>query len=468
MIRKTAMVRVRLVALASAAIAFPNHASAQEDSAGPAPPLEFPSEAKPEAPRGVSLQFFRAAVEKSADFGLCKALMTKDGVAMPRDARNHEYCPPNYASKVAANEGFIQWAPNARPLKCGDCIGRPFMSAETNTTSPNLRRAVSLGQLTFLSTTGPNRTITYPLTTYFTCKTQNGAREGDLAIDIKFDPPVIGDPGFWESVVSFFTAGALSNFIDGKIRENVQSLPSVGSTQGRCTSLGVERGTDGRFDLVKYDLPSTAGGPGPVAAAGAMIGQTATVRLISVKRLPLPAFVAPEHARPGDPAAGQFKFYVNGAIAVLPPAGLALPPEGGSAPLNFCKTVDVGGRSALQILFTNDLGGGVWSQFARAANFGAGGARKMTTGRSIVIPAMPGPPDPVTGKPTSGGKPQPFMLREFELTYDVAFNQPPLSVEPQPAPKRRVNPALRDAARPGGQLSRSDAPQATADPCKAL
>lgn len=185
---------------------------------------------------------------------------------------------------------------------------------------------------------------------------------------------------------------------------------------------------------------------GDVAGA---LKETATVRLLSVKRLPLPPLVAPEHGRPGDPSAGQFTLYVNGQQNLLPPQGLALPPEGGVAPLNFCKAVELSGRNTLQILFTNDLGGAVWSQFDRGSTFGAGGQRKMTTGRSIVVPALPGPPDPITGKPAAGGKPQSVMLREFELTYDVSFNAPPtVSTDTtKTRPKTRVNPALRGAAR---------------------
>lgn len=460
-----------LCALASACVSWAVPSTAQENAVSPPPPLEFPFEAKPEAPRGVSIQFFRAAVEKGADFGLCKALMTKDGAAMPRDAQGKEFCPQEYAKKVADNEGFIQWASNARPLKCAGCVGRPFRSAQDRLDAPNLRRAMLYGNLKFLSATGPNRTITYGFEAFFTCKAENGAREGDLAVDIKFGQPVIGDPGFWESVASFFTAGALSSFIDAKIKENVQNLPSIGSVQGRCRSVGVELGGDPRFDLVKFDPPAEPGRGGRFgAAAVGALQQSATVRLLSVKRLPLPLGVAPEHGRPGDPMTGQFTLFVNGVRNFLPPAGLALPPEGGTAPLNFCKTVEVGGAKTLQILFTNDLGGAVWSQFDRGANFGQGGVRKMTTGRSIVVPGASGLPDPVTGKP-SIGKPQTVILREFELTYDIAFNQPrTLSAEPAPpARSGGVNPAVRGAARAPGVAPLAVDPAAPpTQPCRNL
>lgn len=467
--------RVRAILFVFAGMALGGGAMAQENALGPAPPLEFPFEATPDSPRAVNMEIFRFLVERGADFGLCKALMIKDGEPMPRDAQGAEVCPQNYAQMVKANEGFIQWAPNARPLKCDGCVGRPFMSPEDNLTAPNLRRAKAFGRLQFLSTTGPNRTITYGFDAYFTCKTQNGAKEGDLSIDIKFNPPVIGEPGFWESFASFFSAGALSDFIDGKIKENVRALPNIGMAQGRCRSIGVERADSPKFDAVRYDLPQEAAGSGPgrvAATALARVGETATVRLLSVKRLPLPLFIAPEHGRPGDPVTGQFTLFTNGQTSFLPPDGLALPPEGGVAPLNFCKTVDMSGRQTLQVLFKNDLGGAVWSQFDRGASFGAGSTRIMTTGRTIVVPGLPGPPDPLTGKPAPGAKPQPVVLREFELTYDVTFNAAPvLSAETAPAkPKKsRLNPALKGAAKVPRDLEIAADPAAPApSPCRNL
>lgn len=478
------------VALVCAAISS-TAAAAPEDVVSPPVPLEFPFEAKPDTLRGVNMQVFRSFVQEGANFGLCKALMTKDGRAMPRDAASKEYCPPNYAQKVTANEGFIRWASGARPLQCNGCVGRPFMTAENNQAAPNLRRAMLYGRLKFVSTTGPNRTITYPLEAYFTCRAKNGAREGKLALDIKFSPPVVGDPGFWESVASFFTARALSDFIDAKIKENLQDIPSLQNVplgageKLPCLSLGVERGQDPRFDVVKFDLPASSAGPagskgvlsvtGPIKSVTGALKDMATVRLLSVKRLPLPPLVAPEHARPGDPTAGQFTLYVNGVIAKLPPTGLALPPEGGVAPLNFCKTVDMPGRKTLQVLFTNDLGGAVWSQFERGANLGAGIVRKMTTGRSIVAPALSGPPNPVTGKPTVG-KPRTVVLREFELTYDIAFSQlpavsvlPAVPVEKPPANISGVNLNVGGAAiNPAQPFTVDPAGSAPSQPCRPL
>lgn len=44
----------------------------------------------------------------------------------------------------------------------------------------------------------------------------------------------------------------------------------------------------------------------------------------------------------------------------------------------------------------------------------------MTTGRTIVVPGFPGPPDPVTGRPTPA-RPEAVILREFELSYSITY-----------------------------------------------
>lgn len=462
---------IRILALFCAAlVAAVAAVAAPEDAISPPVPLELPFEAKPDTQRGINMQFLRSSIEESANFGLCAALMAKDRKAMPRDGQNKKYCPPDYAQKVAANQGFIQWASGARPLQCNGCIGRPSMTAENNRAAPNLRRAMFYGRLQFLSTTGPNRTITLPLEGYFTCRAENGAREGKLALDIKFDPPIVGDPGFWESVASFFTAGALSDFITAKIKEYVaQDSSQLNVPLGKqpCLSIGVDRGSDPRFDVVKFDLPAASAGPaglkgvqsvtGTIKSFSSALKDSVTVRLLSVKRLPLPPGVAPEHAGPGEPEAGLFTLYVNGVIAKLPPTGL----EGGVAPLNFCKTVDMSGRNTLQILFTNDLGGVVWSQFDRSANLGAGVARKMKTGRTIVAPTSSYSP---TGKPT-----QQITLREFELTYDIAFNQlPAVSVAKPPANVVGVKNVVGVAINPAQPVAIDPAGSAPSEPCRPL
>lgn len=390
---------------------FTASAGAQENSLGPAPALEFPFEAKPQAPKGLPMAFFRFGVERAADSALCKILMKHDGKVGPIDAQGNEGCLPDYAKKVANNEGFVQWAANARPLKCKTCFGRLVTDRELNILQPNVRRITVFGRLDFMSFTGPNRTISFPYQAHFTCKAPNGARQGDLAVDVKFDAAVIGDPGFWESVVSFFTAGELSRQIDSRIKRELSPLGSLRTFQGPCRSVGADRGNDPITDAVKFDPP---GASGPLVPTSLTDG--ATIHLLRIRRNPLPPGVAIVHARPGAAEAGRFTLFTNGEVRPLPPAGLTLPPEGGSAPLNFCKSVSLGGANRLQLLFVNDLGGAVWSEFLRPTRFGDGPTRTMTTGRTILVPATPG---------SAGAKPLPVQLREFEITYQITFKPAP-------------------------------------------
>jgi hypothetical protein len=78
------------------------------------------------------------------------------------------------------------------------------------------------------------------------------------------------------------------------------------------------------------------------------------------------------------------------------------------------------GADRLQLIFVNTHGGAVWSQFAANTNFGAGPPHTMTTGRKVVVPGQPGPPNPITGRPGSV-KPQSIVLREFELLYTIEY-----------------------------------------------
>lgn len=409
-----------LAGLAAMLAATP--AMAQEDATSPPAALEFPFEATPESPRGLSIAFFGAEIESAADLVLCRALMDYDGKPLPAGEFEDQHCLPEYRQKVKANEGIIHWASGARPIGCSDCIGRPFMSAQDFLNRPNLRRAMLFGRLKFtIEATGPNRDVVYPFDAFFTCNAQNGARTGNLVVDVKFGEPVLGDPSFIESALSFFSAGRFSDYLEMRIKERLTPAGSSQSDQGPCRSVGKDTAGEPKSDQVKFDLPGpTVKAPKAAAAATAAIRDTATIRFTRIVRNPLPTTIAPEHAHPGDVAARQFSVFVNGQQHFMPPGGLDLPPEGESATINFCKTVDLTGANQLQILFVNDLGGAVWSQFSRGADFGAGGARKMTTARTIILPGRQGPNGFI--------KPSPFPLREFELSYDITFSASPESV----------------------------------------
>lgn len=406
-----------------------SESAAQENQISPPAALQFPFEAKPEAPRGRSIAFFRAIVEQKADLALCEILMKRDGKPMPEGDFEDEHCLPEYRQRVASNTGDIHWASGARPITCSDCVGRPFMSAQDFRNRPNLRRAMLYGRLKFTAEVpGPNRNVIYPFNAYFTCSAENGQREGELLVDIEFSPPVLSDPGAVESILSFFTVGEFSRYLEARIEKELSPVPDVQSPEGRCLSVGLDMGSAAINDNVRFDPPPQASGPRVASAAtAAALRDTATIRLLRITRNPLPPLVAPEHAHPGDPMAGQFTIFANGVQNFLPPQGLLLPPEGGAVAINFCKTIEMTDADRLQLIFTNDLGGAVWSQFPSSGNFGAGGVRTMTTGRSIVVPGRPGPPDPRTGRPRPA-KPQTVYLREFELLYDITFNPSPGTV----------------------------------------
>ncbi|MEX0643867.1 MAG: hypothetical protein WD076_01045 [Parvularculaceae bacterium] len=165
---------------------------------------------------------------------------------------------------------------------------------------------------------------------------------------------------------------------------------------------------------------------------------------------------------------------------MLPPLGTALPPEGGQVPLNYCMTVGLAGANRLQLLFKNDLGGAVWSEFDRKAGFGAGAPRTMTTGRSIGLPAGGAPDlDPPDLPPTLGGavgglsagldggssKPGRITLREFELLYEIKYNATPVATGR--APLRRLGEVT--GVRPGRDAPvLADPDRKPEEPCRPL
>lgn len=418
-------------------------ARAVEDVLGPPDILQYPVQAAETAPRAATGPFLRAAIEREADLALCEALMTEAGRTIPSEFQASD-CEPEFADKVRNNEGVVHWADNARPLTCGSsCFGRPFMSGTRFVDHPNLRQAMLYGRLKFvLDPPGPiNRDVTYSYEARFTCQTTNGARNGDFVVDIKFGDPVIGDPGGVEALLDFLLLPVqLSRRIEAGIRRELASVPGVSNTFSACRSVGVSRADNPFFDAAVYDAPTPGGIRVRPALTATALSDTAKIEFLRITRKPLPPFVPAGHASPGDPAAGYFDVYLNGAHATLPlPLGMALPPEGGSVALNLCKTITLDGADRLQVLFTNGLGGAVWSQFPREDKFGANAPRTMTTGRMVVVPAFPGVPDSVTGRPGTG-KPQAVMLREYELLYRITFT-------PRPDTATTTGPA-----RPGGGL----------------
>lgn len=408
----------------SACLAF-----AQDEALGPPEVLQYPFAAGQSAPGAVTGPFMRKAIEDAADLALCEALMTQAGHTFPSGFRAED-CTASFADQVRNQQGFVHWrSSTARPLKCGSaCIGRPFLTGTRHVDRPNLRETLLYGHLDFtIDPPGPiNRDLTYFYEVHVQCKAASGARTGNIEVKVDVGDPVIGDPGGVEAFLDFLVLPArISQRIEAFIRSQLQPGPDVTTPGAACRSIGASLAANPFFDSAPFD-PVTGRTVG-THGTRPVLGERAKVEFLSITRKPLPPspLVAPEHAQPGNPAAGYFNVYLNGAIVAFPPPlnmpdGLVLPAEGGTVPLNYCRTVSLDGADRLQLLFVNGLGGAVWSQFARGAGFGAAVPRRITTGRSIVVPGLPGPPDPVTGRPGTT-HPQVVVLREFELLYRITY-----------------------------------------------
>lgn len=420
-------------------------AVAQDEALGPPPVLQYPTAASESASRAVTGPFLRKAIEDAADLGLCEALMTEAGHKFP-DGFDAEDCTASFRDKVRNRQGIVHWrSENARPLKCGSaCLGRPFLTETRHVDRPNLRETMFYGHLDFtIDPPGPiNRDLTYFFDVHVQCKATNGSRTGNIEVKVNVGHPVIGDPGGLESVLDFILLPArISQRIESFIRAQVQPVPDATTPGDPCRSIGASLATNPLFDSAPFDPVSgsaVGGRPGLGGVVG-RLGERAKVEFLGITRKPLLATIAPEHAQPGNPAAGYFTVYLNGAVVAFPPPmgqpdGLMLPPEGGTVPLNYCRTVSLDGADRLQLLFVNGLGGAVWSQFPRNAKFGADVPRRITTGRWIVVPGI-GVPDPRTGQPTPA-KPQSVVLREFELLYRITYLPAPVVTDAGGRPPR--------------------------------
>jgi hypothetical protein len=443
-------------------------AAAQENVIGPPDILQYPVEASPQAQGALEVASLRKQIESGADLAFCETLMRQASKWPPTPSRDFmpSDCLPEFKSKVAANEGIVHWeSDGSRPTNCGlNCVSRPFLNRTYNVGRPNFRRASLHGYLNlFLEPPGDhvpnNRSVSLPFDAFFGCATANGARNGTFRVEVDFGFPIVGDPGFWENVINVLLAPAnVSERTESGIRKQLSNFGSQTASTIGCASIGASRPADSADDKATFDFPAAGRAP-TVGADVAQLRDQATIELLRIKRNPLPGLIAPEIARPGDPAAGQFSVFLNGLERFLPPEGLALPPEGGSAGINYCMTVDLTGADRLQIIFANALGGSVWSQFYPNENFGAGQPQTMTTGRTVVVPGMPRF-DPITGR-TEPAKPEARLLTEFELLYRITYTPRPNTVAPPST--GGVRPGLQDVTgiRPGQR------PQVGVDPTAA-
>jgi hypothetical protein len=469
----------KLIALASVFAA--STAVAQEGVLGPPDILQFPVAASPGATGGLEVALLRQEIERGADLVFCETLMRqakKWPVTPPREFTVAE-CLPEFAAKVAANEGVVHWESNGdRPTQCGnDCVSRPTLSRTYNVGRPNVRRARLYGYLNlFVEPEGDyvpnNRSVVLPFDVSFDCATTQGAREGVFKVDVDFGFPIIGDPGFWESVTNAIIAPAnITSRTESGLRKQFANLPGRTETTVACASIGAAQLANPVDDKATFDLPKPKGPtvrPSAVAATVALRDQ-ATIEFLRIKRNPLPPLIPPEIGQPGAPEAAQFTLFLNGLQRFLPPQGLALPPSGGSVGLNLCTTLDLTGADRLQLIFANDLGGSVWSQFYPAENFGSGPLRTMTTGRTVVVAGTP-IIDPQTGKPRPGTKPEARLLTEFELSYRITYAPRPSTLADSSAtpPRGGVRPGLQGVigVRPSDRQVAVDPTKPPPEPCR--
>jgi hypothetical protein len=290
---------------------------------------------------------------------------------------------------------------------------------------PNRRFANARGKLTFTApNVGPtpfDRNIIYGFEVVFDCRTEGGSRTGEIGVHTIVDPPFVDEPGFLEGLADFFLGPLnLSRGIEDGLRAALRG--SGGATpvekRGPCRSIGARSDPDPelfRFDAFVWDVPPPPL-PRPLAPVTSLQGRTATLFIDSITRKK--TF---EKGPSTEPL--RFTVFVNGSVGLIPRLGtVSLPPSGGTHTQTYCKTVNVEGLDNLQILFVDSLGGTVWSQFPKRADYGNGPSRTMTTGRQFFEA-----PNPVPGGPNvaGGDKPQSFIAREFEVRYRIVF-QPPV------------------------------------------
>lgn len=406
-------------------------ATAQEDATSAPPPLQWPLpvSAHPSGhlPFQLGTSGLRRTIEDSANVELCKMLMKDAGLQIPSEATfTYDDCPSSIKAKIDAREGKVAWADGARPTECGrSCLGPPFMSQTQRIDRPNARYAMVYGHLTFhVDTPGPfNRDVQYGLEIDVTCDVPPGARDGIVKTTTHVDGPWADDPGFLESIFNFLALPLeFSQRITDGINKGYGVSTSSGPSQGPCTSIGANAQPPDyvQGDEFVWDVPPRRPRPPETAAA---IKPTATLYFDRIVR---------KHTIESNPSTAPLTFtlYVNGVPAHIPRNGtISLAPNGASHDQKYCKTVTMDGVNGLQILFVDSLGGSVWSQFAPAQNFGAGGVHKMTTGRTYLRPGL-----------HPGDKPMNFLLREFELTYRIDYQSAPTSVAPAATSSTGVGP----------------------------
>ena len=407
-------------------------ANGQENMISPPAPLPWPAaELDTNVQTGFAVSMLRRELEMRTNIELCRQRMERNNEPVP-PGFDWTMCPQAHKDAIAAREGLVQWQEGARPTECGgECVGRPNMSQTTHTDRPNVVYAMLYGHLGFTIDTTFNRDVTYFFEAQFHCVMDPDRRGGGLQVRVAFGQPVLSESGWLESIANFAALPFnISRAVEAGMRASLSGVgPTSTGTGDRCVSVGPKRADSAVYDQIIFRQPARGVRPLDERAPVTTVGRLATVRFLGVTRKPPPfGYTPPQEA-------GSFQVYLNGATVVFPDLPeLQLPPSGGSTPLNLCRTIDVGGVDRLQVIFANSHGGGVWSQFAEHERFGAGPARRMTTGRSVVVAGR----QPLPGEPPQpgGNRPSSVILREYELLYSIEYAPAPTEVGAERLPAR--------------------------------
>lgn len=400
------------------------------------PPAQGPPVAAPDAPGAFFITFFRRALEDQGNeiFAKNNDCEDADGLVIPGCSKNPHK---------------LSWASGARPTECGyDCVGPPSRTVTRHVNRPNERIVRLSSRLEFhldVNNSPFSRRIITNVDLIASCR---GWREGDgrVALRVASQPPFIEGGGgfgsFFENVLDFFSAGALSSFIDAKIRAKL----GMGETTSeqlpfRCRSLGAFNNFSSgnfSFDAVIWDFPEP---PSPIIVfgAGEALSGAVVVTLERIRRKK--TLSAVDVATPVG-----FEFYVNGAFVAVPGTDSLVIPVDGERDLGDVQVrLPLGSLESLQLLVADSLGGAGWSQFDSSTNFGKG-SHVLRTHRTELIPvgslpgvsilqpppALPGlgmPADlqlrfgPLGGPPGSN-KPTPIDVRDFEIEYSISVFRP--------------------------------------------
>jgi hypothetical protein len=272
-------------------------------------------------------------------------------------------------------------------------------------------------RLTFWASTvlGETRDFDYLLETDVRRNVPGGNRTGVIGVTTTTQGPVADDPWFLESILSSLLLPVeLSERIDDRITQNFKvttTTTPLAMGQFQCSSIGIVASPPNQYknDEFVWDVPAPKIVP---VGSNAAVRPRATLYFDRILR---------NQTTESIPPSSPFSFtpYINGMPAHIPRMSTIPLAPNASYNQKYCRTISMEGLNSLQILFTDNVGGAVWSQFTAGQDFGSGVSHKMTTGRSVV-----------TAAPHPGDKPVQSWLRDFELDYRIDYSGAPKAVSP--------------------------------------